>query len=185
MFRRSAALLIAVAALGLSACGAESTTSASEPATSEAQYLDLAGLKYQVQLTRQINPTLPEDADYFKGLTPQEKFLPKGDIWFGVFIRVENEYKRSIPSAREFSIKDTVGNEFLPVAAGNLFQYKPELVPGGGYIPNQDRLQAYAGTQGSLLLFKVPLASLDSRPLQLSIKDPRDTRKAVKVDLDV
>ena len=59
------------------------------------------------------------------------------------------------------------------------------MVAGGGYIPNAERLQAYAGSQGSLLLFKVPLASLDNRPLELSIKNPSDTRKAVRVDLDV
>ena len=185
MFRRSAALLTALAALGLSACGAESVTSSSPPAESEAQYLDLNGLKYQVQLSRQINPTLPEDADYFKGLDQRERFLPKDSVWFGVFIRVENEYDRAIPSAREFEIEDTRGNKFFPVDSDGSYNYRPETIPGKGYIPNQEDLQAYSGTQGSLLLFKVPLASLDNRPLELAIKNPNDTRKAVRVDLDV
>ncbi|MBA2348324.1 MAG: hypothetical protein H0V81_08510 [Solirubrobacterales bacterium] len=185
MFRRSAALLTAVAALGLSACGAESITSSSEPAESEALYLDLNGLKYQVQLSRQLNPALPEDGDYFRGIDQSERFLPKGSVWFGVFIRVENEYDRPIPSAREFEIDDTRGNKFEPIDSEGVYAYQPETIPNRGYIPNQEDLQAYSGTQGSLLLFKIPLESLDNRPLELAIKDPSDTRKAVRVDLDV
>lgn len=185
MFRRSAALLTAVAALGLSACGADRITSSSEPAESEAQYLDLNGLKYQVQLSRQLNPELPEDGDYFNGLDQGERFLPKDSVWFGVFIRVENEYDRAIPSASQFEIDDTRGNAFEPLDSEGVYAYKPEIVPGKGYIPNQEDLQAYSGTQGSLLMFKIPLSSLDNRPLELAIKDPSDTRKAVRVDLDV
>lgn len=185
MFRRSAALLTAVAALGLSACGAESVTSSDEPAESEAQYLDLNDLKYQVQLSRQLNPTLPEDGNYFKGLDRTQASLPDGDVWFGVFIRVENEYDRAIPAAREFEIEDTRGNAFDPIESDNLYHYKPRVIPAKGEIPNREDLQAYSGTQGSLLLFKIPLASLDNRPLELSIKDPSDTRKAVRVDIDV
>lgn len=124
MFRRSAALLTAVAALGLSACGAESVTSGDAPAESEAQYLDLAGLKYQVQLTRQLNPMESEDRDYFKNIAPADAVLPKGSIWFGVFLRVENEYDEAKFAAREFEIEDTRGNKFAPVVSDGVYAYK-------------------------------------------------------------
>lgn len=187
MLRRTTAVAIAIASLGLSACGdgANRQKEVSEPAESEALYRTLNGLKYQVQLSRQLNPRDSEDADYFRNLTPQAAFLPKGSVWFGVFLRVENEGKTAVPSAREFDIEDTQGNVFEPVESGNTFAYEPESVPAEGFIPDQERLQAYAGTQGSLLLFKIPLASLDNRPLELAIKSPNDTRNAARFDLDV
>ena len=66
-----------------------------------------------------------------------------------------------------------------------MFAYQPLEVPGGGYIPDREALQAQAGTQGALLLFKIPLASLDNRPLELSITDPRDAERRALIDLDV
>lgn len=187
MLRRTAAVAIAIASLGLTACGdgAKRQEETSAPAESEAMYRNLAGLKYQVQLTRQLNPKDAEDADYFRNLSPQAAYLPKGSVWFGVFIRVENEGKTPLASAREFDIEDTQGNVFEPVESGNTFAYEPETVEGGGFIPNPERLQSYAGTQGSLVLFKIPLSSLDNRPLELAIKNPTDTRKAINFDLDV
>ncbi len=187
MLRRSAALLLALAAsLGVSACGTEYNKGDQRKlAESEATYLDLNGLKYQVQVSRQLNPRAVEDADYFRDLPPAESSLPRGSIWFGVFIRVENESPEAIPSARTFVVGDTRGNEFEPVESENVFAYRPETVPVGGLIPNPERLQAYAGSQGSLLLFKLPLASLSNRPLELTVKSPNDSRRVARVDLDV
>jgi len=187
MLRRSAVLVLAiVAALGGSACGTEYNKGDQEKlAESEAHYLDLNGLKYQVQVSRQLNPRDVEDADYFRELPAEESTLPRGSVWFGVFIRVENESEEAIPSARTFLVEDTQGNEFEPVETENVFAYRPEMVRGRGYIPNQERLQAYAGSQGSLLLFKIPLASLDNRPLELTVKSPNDSRRTARVDLDV
>lgn len=178
-----AVLALAVAVLGLSACGnkeKETTRSASEAA-----YLDVSGLKYQVQVSRQINPADPEDRDYLRGLPAGDETLPAGTVWFGVFMRVENEEKDALPASKDFTIKDTQGNLFKPVPVDNAFGYAPELIPGGGYIPNQEKLAAYAGTQGELLLYKIPTTSLDNRPLELTIRSPKDPAEAAVVDLDV
>ncbi len=189
MLRRTAALaLVAASCFGVAACGQEDNKTQQgqlAAAESEALYVDLDGLKYQVQLSRQLNPRDAEDADYFRNLPVGEATLPKGQVWFGVFMRVENDGKSSVPSAREFEIEDTQGNVFEPLSSPNTFAYRPESIPGGGFLPNPERLQAYAGTQGSLLLFKIPYSSLDNRPLELAIKDPNDTRRAARVALDV
>jgi hypothetical protein len=184
MLRRAAAALsLAALAGGLSACG-----DAGKPitrASSEASYLDLSGLKYQVQISRQLNPTDPEDKDYFSGLPAGATALPVGTVWFGVFMRVENEEKDPIPSSRDFTIKDTQGKLFKPVSLPNAFAYRPEVVPGGGVSPNGERLLSYAGSQGELLLYKIPVASLDNRPLALTIRSPQDPAQSAEVELDV
>ncbi len=189
MLRRASALALVVAStLGVAACGQEdSKTQGGQlaAAESEALYVDLGGLKYQVQLSRQLNPRDVEDRDYFRNVAPADLVLPRDQVWFGVFLRVENEGKQSVPSAREFEIRDTRGNVFTPLRSDNVFAYRPEDVPGGGYIPDQERLQAYAGTQGSLLLFKIPYASLDNRPLELEIQNPGVADQPARIDLDV
>ena len=195
MLRRCAALALALSSLGVFACGGEpkpteesagqNVLAESKVAETEAHYLELNDLKYQVQLSRQLNPRDVEDADYFKGLTPEQLELPPGSIWFGVFIRAENESEEPVPSARILTVEDTQGNEFEPVETENVFAYEPKTIPPGGYIPEQERLQAYAGSQGALLLYKIPLASLDNRPLELTIRSPNDSRVTAGVDLDV
>ena len=184
MLRRVATVLaLAALAGGLSACG-----DAGKPivrASSEASYLDLSGLKYQVQVSRQLNPADPEDRDYFSGLPAGATTLPVGTVWFGVFMRVENGEKTPIGSAKDFTIKDTQGKLFKPMVLPNAFGYRPEVIPGGGFLPNQERLAAYAGTQGELLLYKIPVASLDNRPLELTIRSPQDANQVAAVALDV
>lgn len=184
MFRRVAAVLTLVAALGgLSACGNKEKTVTR--ATSESAYLDISGLKYQVQVSRQINPADPEDRDYLKGIPAAEQTLPPGTVWFGVFMRVENGGKDPIASSKDFTIRDTQGNLFKPIPVDNAFGYRPELLPGGGLQPNQEQLAAYAGTQGQVLIFKLPISTLDNRPLELTIRSQQDARQAGTVDLDV
>lgn len=188
MLRRFAALALAVAAsLGASACGENEKELDGElaAAESEALYVPLDGLKYQVQLSRQLNPRDIEDADYFKGISPEQSVLPEGGTWFGVFIRVENEGEKALESAEAFEVEDTRGNAYEPVETENLFTYQPQTVQGGEQLPNSERLQAYAGTNGTLLLFKLDGASLDNRPLELKIQSVTDADKAAIIDLDV
>lgn len=184
MLRRTAAVLALVAALGgLSACG--NKESEITRASSEAAYLDLSGLKYQVQISRQFNPADPGDRDFLTNLPAEDETLPAGVIWFGVYMRVENEQKRAIESASDFTIKDTQGNLFKPIQLDNPLAYKPELIAGGGISPDLQRPAAVAGAQGLLLLFKIPSVSLDNRPLALTIRSPEDPSEAAVVDLDV
>ncbi len=198
MLRRTTALAVAVtAAFGASACGAEEERTSSvgggtgnvaeegpEPAESEALYVDLGGLKYQVQISRQLNPRDITDKGYFRGIAADESALEDGEVWFGVFLRVENESDDPIPAAAEFEVEDTRGTAFEPVESESVFAYEPASVPGKGYLPDPESL-ATGDTQGGLLLFKIPNESLDNRPLELLIKNPSDTRDARAIDLDV
>ena len=78
-----------VAAAGTSACGNKEPETLH--GTTEGAYLDLAGMKYQVQISRQLNPASIEDRYYLIGLPANDRQLPVGQEWFAVFVRVEND----------------------------------------------------------------------------------------------
>src|SRR5213080_3559548 len=92
--RKLSPVLLACCALALGACGESHTkvttgTYAGESGAN-APYLNLGPLVYQVQLSRQLNPTDSEDAGYLEGVPYAEGRLLPGEEWFGVFVQVYN-----------------------------------------------------------------------------------------------
>jgi hypothetical protein len=187
MLRRSAAIALAVAAsLGASACGDEGPQPDDlEAAESEAIYRNLSGLKYQVQISRQLNPEDPTDKAYFSNIAPEEDASARRQVWFGVFVRVENETDKPQQSARELVVEDTQGEEFEPVESTNTFAYEPTVVPPGGFIPNPEALQAQAGTQGALPALQGPAGVAGQPAAELTIQSPVAEDRAAIIDLDV
>src|SRR6476646_6126582 len=111
----------ALAALTLAACGDSHTkvttgTYAGESGKN-APYLNVGPLVYQVQLSRQLNPYDPEDAQYLSGLTAEQRKLEPGQEWFGVFIQVYNNHQDRVPAATRYTVTDTQGNAFTPIMA--------------------------------------------------------------------
>jgi hypothetical protein len=171
------------AATSLAACGSEEPTKGE----TEGIYVNTGDLKYQVQITRQLNASDYEDRDYLTGLPAADKTLSTGQEWFAVFIRVFNMTDDAHPSASQFVIRDTTGKEYRPVAVDtniNRTAYKPLVVKGGDQIPVPGSLARENLTQGGLILFKVENASYASRPLELEILPPEGGKQAT-VDLDV
>jgi len=188
MRRLTTSLAIVVAALAIGACGnMEETILHVE---TEGAYLDLGPLKYQVQISRLLNPADIEDRAYFVGLDPSQRELPAGQEWFAVFMRVENAGDEVGHPARaaDYVITDTQETKFRPVAMApeNAFAYR-----GGGILGEQDILPApdspagQASIQGGLLLYKIPTRNLENRPLELSIRSSDAPGVTATVDLDV
>jgi hypothetical protein len=172
------------AATSLSACG----SSDKEPTAGETEgiYVNTGDLKYQVQISRQLNQADFEDRDYLTGLPGGEQ-LATGEEWFAVFIRVFNTTDDPHQSSSDFAIRDTTGKEYHPIAlntAINRTAYRAVTVNGGDQIPVPGSLARENLTQGGLILFKVQSASYASRPLELNIKPPTGGHEAT-VDLDV
>ncbi len=189
--RRLAILLTAVAAsAGLSACGNKHDVV--REAETEGIYVDVGDLKYQVQISRQLNPANIEDRDYLHGVGTFDRTLGAENVWFAVFIRAENSNQDKLArSASKFELHDTQENVFEPIQLGreNVFAYRPITVPKAtayksGLNPPPDSAAAEGPTQGALLLFKVPRQTLDNRPLELIIKSPLGGDEGV-VHLDV
>jgi hypothetical protein len=178
-----AAAVALVAALG--ACGAkEDEITHGE---TEGAYLDLGELKYQVQISRQLNPADREDEAFLLGVPEEERELAPNETWFAIFMRVQNITDEPHPAAEEFEIRDTQGEVFEPVELGpeNVFAYRPAEIPAERTLPAPDSPPAENTIQGSLVLFKIPFANLENRPLELEIRDPAVPDRTVSVDLDI
>ena len=177
-------VLIAVllAGLALNACG-----KADEPASegeTEAVYLDLDGLQYQVQISRQLNPYDVEDSYYVRG---QNQPAPaRDDTWFGVFVRVYNPTDTPKRATSEFEIHDTQGNIYKPVPLDNtnVFRYVPTSLGSEQMIPTPGSPGFNSPIRGSLLLFRVKIESFENRPLTFIIRQPGSSAEA-EVPLDV
>jgi hypothetical protein len=177
------AILCLAASAGLAACG--NKVEVRTDAETEGPYVSVGPLKYQVQISRLLNPHDTEDRPYLEGVAPDEGRLRPGEIWFGVFIRALNETHRGHPSARQFEIEDTQGHVFEPVPVTNAFAYRPAVVPPEGSLPQLSSIADEGPIEGSLVLFKIPYQALGNRPLELRIADPRAPHRHAVVELDV
>jgi hypothetical protein len=181
----------AMAALTLAACGNAHTRVTTGTYAAEegkgAPYLDAGPLVYEVQVSRELNAYDVEDGQYLSGLTAEQKKLEPGQAWFGVFVQVFNNHQDRLPAATQFTVTDTQGNTYTPIAASavNPFVYRGGTVPGHGRLPQPNTIAAAGPTQGALLLFKIQIASLENRPLTFRVVDPTDAAQTASAELDV
>jgi hypothetical protein len=84
-------------------------------------------------------------------------------------------------------ISDTQGNVYTPIvpASTNEFAYRGGPLASKARIPALNTVAADGPTQGSLLLYKIKVVSLDNRPLELKIVDPLDPTQSASAELDV
>ncbi|MSX12570.1 MAG: hypothetical protein F2811_08575, partial [Actinobacteria bacterium] len=89
MIRRLFALtLVTLTAAAIVGCGdKQATVSVGE---SEAIFVTLGSLQYQVQMSRQLNPADAGDSDLLAGIAPLDASLGTDDLWFGVWVRAFN-----------------------------------------------------------------------------------------------
>ena len=185
---RVSRLIVVAAALAcaLFASGCGNRVEVRTVGETEGLYLDVDELKYQIQISRYLNPADEEDRAYLVGL-PEGAAQPTGDeTYFGVFIRVSNSTDEEITPANDFEIIDTQENIYRPIPLDgdlNQFAYRPEPIPPKSLIPSADTVAAEGVIQGSLLLFKVKTSSLQNRPLEFRFR--RGSGVTGIVDLDV
>src|SRR4051794_35463524 len=97
-------LLVAMFAVALVASGCGNKETVVTEAKTEGIWIDAGPLDYHVQGSRLLEPGQTPDSAYLKGLsdgTPQ----PKGDeVWFAIFLRIENRSDGTVPTARDFEV---------------------------------------------------------------------------------
>ncbi|MFL5844015.1 MAG: hypothetical protein ACJ762_04910 [Solirubrobacteraceae bacterium] len=174
------------AALTLSACGNKTTSI--HGGETEGVYVNVGDLKYQVQISRVLNPgAISEDRTILTGVNPSEAELGPGEVWFAVFVRVENETGQPQTPAEDFELEDQQGNVYEPVEVEdtNPFHYDLTPIRPKGYAPGPDTIAREVGSIGGMLqLFKVKHETLDNRPVELKISTevPKD-EATVKIDV--
>jgi hypothetical protein len=170
-----AALALAALALFVSACGYSSDSKD----VVEGEVVKLGELKYQVVFSRFLNSNDNEDSAYLVGQPP----LPKGSSYFGVFLEVQNKSEKTQKLAETFTIADAGGQTFDAIPSESLYAF-----PFGGEVEAQEPIPAPDSTpqqgpiEGSLVLFELPAAASENRPLILSIDGPGGPAK-VTLDL--
>jgi hypothetical protein len=176
--------LASVAALAAAGCGnKEEFTTVGH---TEGIYVTVDDLKYQIQISRILDPASPEDQAYLRGVSETET-LGEDDVWYGIFLRAENDKDDPHEMAGEFVIHDTEGNEYEPIELDeelNVFTYEPEELQPGTLYPELNSPASDNTIRGGLLLFKIPASSLGNRPLEFEIESPSGGEPAI-IDIDV
>lgn len=187
--RRLATLLVAVLATAfLSACTHPDKNAPVVRAETEGLYLDVGELKYQVQVSRALNPYDRQDKPYLVGVPQAERELASDEVWFAVFLRVQNETKTDQLPSGEIEIIDTQEQVFEPIAfePTNVFAYRSnEVIPAEEVLPLPNTPAYEIPARGALLLFKLKNSTLDNRPLELEIKGRQLPQQTGLIDLDV
>ena len=178
-------VLIAVLLAGLVVAGCGNADEPTTEGETEAIYLELGGLQYQVQLSRQLNPADVTDRSFVQGAAEADLDGAQ-ETWFGVFVRVKNDGDAPRQPTSDFAIHDTQGNEYEPVPLddSNSFRYQPAELQPDAMIPTPGSVAFNAPIRGSLLLFRVKIESFENRPLELVISQPGSDEHAT-VALDV
>jgi hypothetical protein len=179
--------LLAVSAVALLAIGVLSGCSKKEVLpTREGLPIAINGIDYTVFITRELNPRDTEDRDYYTG--PE---APPGFAYFGVFIQACNAHDNAPmrTPVKDFKIIDTQGTQYTPTTlpANDIFAYKAQPLGSNQCIPVAGSTAAGAPTGGSLLLFKLPIAGIENRPLDLEISPPitGTSPKKQRIELDI
>jgi hypothetical protein len=158
------ALSLAVVLVGAAGCGEEE-----EKEVVEGEPLELTDLRFNVQITRFLNPSDREDGDYLEG---QQVPPPDGQDYLGVFIEIDNEGSEAarLPTAADLSVVDTTGEAYEALDSESPFA----LDLGGNIdahseVPAPDTPASSGPTQGSVVLFLVPSNIGENRPLELEV----------------
>src|SRR5438876_12088581 len=162
--RRLTSVAAACAAVAIGAAGCSSGRPGG--VGREGKPVTVAGLSYNVFITRELNLRDAEDRGYYRG--PE---APPGFALYGVFIRVCNQKHGFRTPLSTFTIEDNQGNRFhpLPLPADNVFAYRSRRLSHKACIPETGRPAADDPTAGALLLDRFPLSALENRPLEMDI----------------
>jgi len=166
------ALACAVFAASLSGCFLEPEEEEGAPRR-EGLAVRVGGIDYTVYITRELNPSLPDDRGYWQG--PEAK---PGFALYGVFLQACNRSDDddhlkdgTYETTDDLVVVDTQGNEYEPLEVDeeNVFHYHAGPLATGECTPQLGSLAQQGPTAGAMLPFEFPLEAGENRPLELEI----------------
>jgi len=174
-------LCLAALAAGVAACGEADVEQGVEEPAREGLALELQGIEYNVFITRELNPRVTPDSAYVEAGTEPEQ----DETLYGVFLQACNRTDETHEAVDEFKIVDNQGNDFeseeLPDE--NQFAYHgKELLPDE-CLPETGSVAQLGPSAGLMLLFRLPLANTEYRPLELEIEGSGDEHLTYELDI--
>lgn len=171
----AALLLAALLSLTFAACGSEEP----ELDVPEGEPLELGEMEFDVQISRFLNPSSPEDSQYLVGAPP----LEPGQQYFGVFMEIANEGEEPNVVPYPFKIIDTRGNIFYQDEVENPFALIPGTpILGGDRVPGPETAAANGPIEGLLVLFSLAETASEDRPLKFVVPGPSEVGE-IELDL--
>jgi hypothetical protein len=170
--------LALASAVGFAACNDEKQ-GVDEPAR-EGLALELNGVEYNVFITRELNIDIPPDKAYYSGSPPS-----KDEVLEGIFIQACNRTDKEQHSTDSFTVKDSQDAVYEPetLPSDNPFAYHPRTLQPDECIPEAGSVAQLGPTAGSLLLFRLPLTTIENRPLELEVEAPPAGKLTFELDL--
>ncbi len=191
VFRLPMLLAVGALALGLAGCGLEHRTNAADvsqddlSAGGEPYFFD-AGVTYQVQISRQLNPYNPIDVQYLSGVQGAQD-LAADQLWYGVFLWAKNQNQVAKTTADTFKIVDSAGDVFSATKLNpslNPYAWTAQKLTPNQIEPMADTTASNGSAGGGLVLFKLTQAVYSNRPLTLEVFAPGHSKPS-KVSLDL
>lgn len=143
-------------------------------ADSEAFYVRVGQLTYQVEISRVLNPYGTEDRAYLAGLPAGTAPLGANEQWFGVFLWAKNfsHHAHVTTPPDQFDIVDTQGATYHPIVLNpsvNPYAWTSQTLQPNAQEPALDSPAYFGPTQGAELLFRINDSAYSNRPLTLQI----------------
>jgi hypothetical protein len=172
------ALILALVALAVAGCGGEDLGKEAE----EGVPIKLGDLEFNVQETRFLNPSQPDDSEYLAG---QQLPPPATKSYLGIFLTIHNDADHAVklPTYEETSVVDTTGVSYQAIPSSTPFAAPLDTeLAGGEDIPAPDTAAASGPVQGGIVLFLVDQGVTENVPLELEIEYEGETG-AITLDL--
>jgi hypothetical protein len=162
-------LIVLVAGLVAVGCGEEEAADNAVEAD-EQNTVRLDGLRYRVNLFRQLNPAVEPDEAIYGGPRPGE-----GEGLYAAFLRVCNPSGSEQSPTGDVVLEDAFGQTFEPLELedDNAFAYRPRAIAPDRCLPDPDSAAARTA-DGMALVFRVPFDSAAERPLVLELRGAGD-----------
>jgi hypothetical protein len=171
-------LALALTALAAVGCGGEDLGKEAE----EGVPIKLGDLEINVQETRFLNPSQPDDREYLEG---QQVPPPPAKSYLGIFLTIHNDGDHAVrlPTDEETSVVDTTGAAYQAIPSHTPFAAPLGAdLAGGEEIPAPDTAAASGPVQGAIVIFFVDRGITENLPLELEIDYEGETG-AISLDI--
>jgi hypothetical protein len=174
-------LCLAVLGAGVAACGEADVEQGVEEPAREGLALELDDLTYNVFITRELNPRITPDNAYVSA----DMEPGRDETLYGVFLQVCNHTDEAHTAASRFKIVDNQGNEFEPeeLPSDNQFAYHAKELLPNECLPAAGSVAQLGPSAGLMLLFRLPLANTEYRPLELEIEGSAGAHLTYELDI--